>query len=223
MKTTKLILIMALMLASSCIQAQEKTKPPKPPRHPEKVRVIANADSEDVYVDIPEIDIPEINIPDIHIPDIKVSLEQERKILEDLKPRLKKEMEKIKKLNKLKYHQLLMDNQFRNFEFPLFGKRSKEDRERLKKITELEIETESMALEYKKADKSEREKIKQNLQTKLSELFELREDNRKEEVKDLEGRLSELNKTLDERRKNKDKIIQNRLLDLTGEDETTEW
>lgn len=221
MKTIKLILIMALMLASSCLQAQDKTKPPKPPKHPAKIHVIQNADSEDVYVHIPDIDIPEINIPDI--PDIRVSLEQERKILEELKPRLKKEMEKIKKLNKLKYHQLLMDNQFRNFEFPMFGKRSKEASERMKKITELEIETESLGLEYKKADKAEREKIKQNLQNKLSELFELREENRKEEVKDLEGRLSELNKTLDERRKNKDKIIENRLLDLTGEDETTEW
>ncbi|HEX2867275.1 MAG TPA: hypothetical protein VHO03_09550 [Ignavibacteriales bacterium] len=218
MKTIKLILITSLMLASSCLWAQEKTKSPKPPSHPEKIRVIENADSNDTIIEIPDIYIPEI-----HIPEIKVSLEQERRILEDLKPRLKKEMEKIKKLSKLKYHQLLMDNQFRNFEFPIFGKRSKEAQERMKKITELEIETESMGLEYSKADKSEREKIKQNLQSKLSELFELREESRKEEVKDLEGRLSELNKTLDERRKNKDKIIQNRLNDLTGEDEATEW
>lgn len=219
MKTTKLILIITLLLASSCLQAQEKKKSPKPPKPPEKVHVIENADSEDSTI----VDIPDIDIPEIHIPEIKVSLEQERKMLEDLKPRLKKEMEKIKKLSKHRYHQLLMDNQFRNFEFPFFGKRSKEDQERMKKITELEIETESMGLEYNKADKAEREKIKQNLQNKLGELFELREDNRKEEVKDLEGRLSELNKTLDERRKNKDKIIDNRLRDLTGEDETTEW
>ncbi|MGE5350936.1 MAG: hypothetical protein ACM3P0_02570 [Acidobacteriota bacterium] len=219
MKTINLLLIAALIFTGSCLLAQEKTKPPKPPKHPQKVHVIQDDnDTSGVVIDIPDIDIPEI-----HIPEIKVSLEQEKKILDELQPKLKKEMEKIKKLNKMKYNQLLMENQFRNFEFPLFGRRGKDASERLKKMTELEIETESLGLEYRKADKAEREKIKSDLQAKLGDLFELRESNRKEEVKDLEERLSDLKQTLDERRKNKDKIISNRLNDLTGEDESTEW
>ncbi|MCU7492300.1 MAG: hypothetical protein ACM3UR_14970 [Bacteroidota bacterium] len=218
MKSINVLLIAALMFMGSCLLAQENTKSPKHPKQPKKIHVVQDADSSDTIVEIPDIDIPEI-----HIPEIKVSIEKEKKILDELGPRLKKEMEKIKKLNKMKYNKLLMDNQFRSFEFPLFGKRSKEDSERLKKITELEIETEGLGLEYQKAEKAERGKIKSDLQAKLSDLFELREDNRKEEVKDLEDRLSELKQTLDERRKNKDKIISNRLDDLTGEDDNTEW
>lgn len=218
MKTINVLLIAALMFMGSCLLAQEKTKPPKPPKQPDKIQVVQDEDSNDVVINIPDIDIPEI-----HIPEMRISIDKERKILNELRPKLKKEMEKIKKLNKMKYNKLLMDKQFRSFEFPLFGKRDKEDEERLNKITELEIETESLGLQYQKADKAEREKIRSELQGKLNDLFELRENNRKEEVKDLEDRLSELKQTLDERRRNKDKIINNRLNDLTGEDETTEW
>lgn len=210
MKAIKLILMLSVILMVSCLNAQEKAKHPKAPKPPEAAEP---ADSSDFYFEIPEI----------HIPEIRVSLEQEKKILDELMPRLKKQMEKIKKMDKLRYNKLLMENQFRNFEFPLFGKRDKEASERLKKMTELEIETESLGLEYRKADKAEREKIKSDLQSKLNDLFELRESNRQEEVKDLEDRLTELKRTLSERRKNKDKIISNRLSDLTGEDEATEW
>ncbi|MGE5432615.1 MAG: hypothetical protein ACM3QX_16145 [Syntrophomonadaceae bacterium] len=218
MKAINVLLMAALIFMGSCLLAQEKTKPPKPPKQPKRVHVVQDADSNDVVINIPDIDIPEI-----HIPEMRISIDQERKILDELRPKLKKEMEKIKKLNKMKYNQLLMDNQFRNFEFPFFGKRDKEADERRQKITELEIETESLGLQYQKGDKAEREKIKSELQGKLNDLFELRENNRKEEVKDLEDRLSELKQTLDERRKNKDKIISNRLNDLTAEDESTEW
>ena len=220
MKAIKFILIIAILFTASCLWAQETPKPPKPPK---KVHVIKNADSIDADTSDIYIDMPEINIPDIHIPEIKVSLEQEKKILSEMVPKLREQMQRIKKLDKMKYNNLLMDSQFRLFELPIFGKRDKEASERIKKITGLEIETEALGLEYKKADKAEREKIKQDLLGKLNDLFELRENNRKEEVKDLEGRLTELNRTLDERRKNKDKIINNRLNDLTGEDEDTEW
>ncbi|MCU7495285.1 MAG: hypothetical protein HF314_09790 [Ignavibacteria bacterium] len=221
MKNFKLVLILTVIFTASCLFAQEKKV--KPPKEPKKVHVEKEADSSDVYIDIPEITVPEINIPEIHVPEIKISQEQERKILDEMRPQMKEQMEKIKKLDKMKYTQLLMENQFRNFEVPFFGRKSKEGRERLKKITELDVQTEALGLEYQKADKQEKEKIRQELQGKLSELFELRESNRKEEVKELEDRLSELKNTLEERRKNKDKIIDKRLLDLTGEDETTEW
>lgn len=162
-------------------------------------------------------EIPQFNFK------FELSPSQEKELLKDIMPKLKKELEGIKKLNKMKYFSLLQDLHFRNLDIPFFGKRNKEAIERAKKISELEVATESLGLKYQNADKSDKSTIKADLKNKLNELFELRESNRKEEVGELENRLSELKKTLQERRDNKEEIVKKRMLELLGESKNIEW
>jgi hypothetical protein len=178
------------------IAAEDSTKAEQPPEAPE---------------------IPQFNFK------FELSPSQEKELLKDIMPKLKKELEGIKKLNKMKYFTLLQDLHFRNLDIPFFGKRNKEAIERSRKIGELEVETESLGLKYQNADKPDKSTIKTDLKNKLNELFELRESNRKEEVGQLENRLSELKKTLQERRENKEEIVKKRMLELLGESKNIEW
>ncbi|MGE5681773.1 MAG: hypothetical protein ACM34K_12920 [Bacillota bacterium] len=154
---------------------------------------------------------------------LELSAEQEQKYLKDIMPKIKKELEEIKKLNKIKYFDILKDLHFENLNGPFFGKMDKEAVERMRKVSELEVETESLGLKYQNANKADKEKMKSELKNKLNELFELKETNRKQEVEHLEKRLSELRKSLQERRDNKDEIVRKRMMELTGESKNMEW
>lgn len=214
MKRINFAIILILLVGVTYLNAQSKSKTHKNPGKDTVVDVDTSDGNFDLHIRIPDI-------PDIPEDVMKLSPEKEQEILKNLMPKIRKELEAIKKNNKLRYNQLLWDSHFRNFDFP-FGP-NKEARERSKKITDLDIETESLGMKYQDADKAGRENIKTELKQKLGELFELRENNRQEEVKDLEERLSELKKTLQERRENKDEIIQKRLKDLTGESRNIDW
>lgn len=157
------------------------------------------------------------------IPGFEISEQQEKETLSKLNEKLRKELEAVKRLNKYKYNELLHNLYFRNMEFPIFSERDKKSRERSKKIVELEVETETLGIKYQNDKTGEKQKLKEELRNKLSELFELRESERKEEFEDLEKRLNELRESLTERRKNKEEIVKNRMRELTGEEKNLRW
>ncbi len=135
-------------------------------------------------------------------------------------------LKEIKEADKMKYYELLNRKRFR-FSFPEFIDAErlirKNDEERENKIIGLEIETEALAIQYKSASESQKEKIKSDLKSKLNILFDLKEEDRKNEVQDLEKRLKELKSALETRKRNKDEIVNRRIREITGENKYLKW
>jgi hypothetical protein len=77
---------------------------------------------------------------------------------------------------------------------------------------------------YRKAqDEAARKMLRGNLASVITQLFDLREMNRQEEVKRMEAELKRLKDTLVQRQKNRADIIERRIQQLTGEAGAMEW
>lgn len=88
----------------------------------------------------------------------------------------------------------------------------------------LDAQTRQLAEKYRQAtDESARAAIRTELQTLVSQLFDIREAGREAEVKELEKRLAELKSIVDKRRSNKLLIVESRLKVLLGEKEFMDW
>ena len=155
----------------------------------------------------------------------KMSKEQEQKVLHKYSEQLQRSLKELKRLNEKKYYEILRKRQFDNLmiPFPFMDDENKEQIEREKKINELEVITETLGAKYQSSDKTEKQTIRNELRRKLSELFELKEVNRKKEVEKLKQKLKKLEKALTVRMKNKDEIIKRRLEELIGEEDYLDW
>ncbi|MBI4564787.1 MAG: hypothetical protein HY716_08875 [Planctomycetes bacterium] len=69
----------------------------------------------------------------------------------------------------------------------------------------------------------EREQIRAKLQKVVSQLFDVRERERAQEVESLRRRLDDLTRLLEKRKANRDRIIERRLRHLQGEPDELEW
>ncbi|MFA7227437.1 MAG: hypothetical protein WC061_00260 [Melioribacteraceae bacterium] len=168
----------------------------------------------------------------------EMTKEEEERYLKNLSPELKSKLEEIKKLNKKKYFQLLRETShlsgFFNYSgtssgyavgraLSIYEEATKERNEQLKKQKELEVDVELFALKYKAADSANQQKIKSDLQTALTQLFDIRESQKQEEVKQLEKRLEELKESLKARKQNKSEIVQRRIQELLGDSRYLRW
>jgi hypothetical protein len=96
--------------------------------------------------------------------------------------------------------------------------------EREKKIAEFERQSRELAGSYSKAqDEAARKTFRANLAEVVTQLFDLREQNRQEEVRRMETELKRLKDTLEQRQKNRANIIERRIQQLTGEAGAMEW
>ena len=152
-----------------------------------------------------------------------MSEHEEKQLLKNIKEDLQKELKFIKNFKKDKYFDFLRESQFKNLEIPFMVKREKEQYEREKKIFELEIKTEALASKYEAANRTEKEKIKNELRQKIGDLFIEKEEERKSHVAELEKELSELKKSLEVRMKSKNEIISRRVQELINEDRYLDW
>jgi len=102
-----------------------------------------------------------------------------------------------------------------------------EDPDRYENVLEekkLEKTTKDLAKKYRKSeDRSEKEKIKAELNELLYKLFEYRQMNRQYEINRLEERLQLLKEDMEERVNNKEEIIENRLDKLIGDNDSLKW
>jgi len=71
--------------------------------------------------------------------------------------------------------------------------------------------------------KNARERTAEQIRKRLSELFDLREESKKEEIRKLQKQIDELEKKLRERQKNKKQIVDSRLKELIGEPSNLRW
>ena len=198
MKSVKLFIpVLMLLLSSAFLNAQEKVEFVEPIEPAELIEVFEM--------------------------DFKLSEKQEQKLLQRLSSKLRSELQYIKEVDEERYWELLRETQYRGIEFPFMEKRDKEIYERNKQILDNEIITESLALKFEKGSASEKEKIKTELMKTLNALFDLKEEEKRMQVKLLEEELIELKKKLSARAKNKSKIIERRFYELTNTGEYLEW
>ncbi|MCD5397508.1 hypothetical protein LR003_01065 [candidate division NPL-UPA2 bacterium] len=159
-----------------------------------------------------------------------VTQEEEEKILRYLEENRPEEFERLTRLRERspsEYRRIL----------GRFGKRirrrrfledlKKEDPERYEKVVhikELERESRQLARKYREInDPEEREIIRANLNNLLSEIFDLRQEERETETKRLERELKRLREKIIRRWENKEAIVNRRLKEMTGEVDYLQW
>jgi hypothetical protein len=155
----------------------------------------------------------------------EMSKEEEERLLKNLSAEMKGKLEEVKKLNKNKYYQLLRQSSVGSFAFSgsFYDSELKERFQTQKKQIELEVDTEVLALKCKNADSAGQANLKKELYSRLSELFEIREAQKQEEVKNLEKRLQELKESLQYRKQNKNEIVQRRIQEMLGDSKYLKW
>jgi hypothetical protein len=95
---------------------------------------------------------------------------------------------------------------------------------RIQRMFGLESEVAELSGRYRESiSDQEKVTIRAELVEKLSALFDLREDEKREEMKRLERRLAELGRIIEERSQNKDAIVERRAQGLTGGRGALEW
>lgn len=200
-KEVKLLLtLIAVIFFFTEINAQTKIEEPKPPKY------------EKFVVDF-----------DFDFDELKMSVEEEQKVLKEMKANMREQLKIIKKHNSNNYFNFLRESKFKDMRFPFSSKESKEEIERSKRIFELEVASEAHVAKYQSANSNKKQSLKSELEKTLKKLFDLKEIERKNEVKELEMELKELRKSLSIRLNNKSEIIKRRLQELLEEDEYLDW
>ena len=152
----------------------------------------------------------------------KLTEEQEKEYLKNVDAETKEYLKIIKENDESRYYQLLKEYNYNNMRFPVFSNIDNRDKSG-EEILNYEIMVEALAAKYKKATGNDKSNIKQELEKRLTNLFDLKEKSREKEVKELEARLDELKKKMKLRQNNKSTIIKRRVEELLGEDEYLEW
>lgn len=177
-----------------------------------------NAYGQDELPELPEV--PEI----LSSYGQDISKEDEAKILGRLPADVKADLLKVKELDEEQYKELLFSASHLGYEYYAYSSQfEKEMVENNKRINELDLQTETLGIQYIHANAQERTKIKKELQSKLEILFDLKEKERRNQVEILERELAELKSSLEIRKRNKADIILRRLSELIGKDEYLEW
>ncbi len=80
----------------------------------------------------------------------------------------------------------------------------------------LEYDVRELSMSYEKASDSEKAKIKEQIKSKLNELFDIRTKGQELRIKKLENEIAELKKGIETRKTNKSKIVEQRMEQLIG-------
>jgi hypothetical protein len=156
-----------------------------------------------------------------------ITAEQEKEILEKIKKENPDEVEELMLLKKerpIEFRKILIQRQY---ELERLEELKERDPGRYEqKIKEHSLERQSRQLTEKfreNNDEKEKARIKNDLSVVLSELFDLREKDREEEIKHLNQKLEHLKSVLAERKKKKKEIVDRRLQELIGERDVLIW
>ena len=157
----------------------------------------------------------------------KITQAEEEEILRKINEenlRQVEDLERLKKEKPMAYYEILYKTQR---ELEHLARLEEEDPERYelkKKQRSLDIKSHKLANQYKATSKeNEKKEIKKELMNVLNELFDMREADRKEEIKRLNNRLEELKSILAKREQMKKDIIERRFKELTGQIEELVW
>jgi len=156
-----------------------------------------------------------------------ISPEQEKELLETIKkenPEEVKELMLLKKENPIEFRKILIQRQYEIQRLSELKERDPERYEYKKKQQALERQSRQLVKKYRIGkDEKAKAKIKKELSSVLSQLFDLREKDREEEIKHLTEKLDHLKSVLAERKKKKQEIVERRVQEMLGEIDVLLW
>ena len=156
-----------------------------------------------------------------------ITPEQEKEILEMIKKENPAEVEELMLLKKerpIEFKKILIQRQHELEWLEQLKETYPERYEQKKKGHSLERQSHQLAEKFRASnDEKEKAKIKNDLSDVLSELFDIREKDREEEMKQLNEKLEHLKSVLAERKKKKKEIVDRRLQELIGEKDVLIW
>jgi peptidoglycan hydrolase CwlO-like protein len=147
----------------------------------------------------------------------------EDKVLDIIKkndPSLYNKVSDLKKNDSVKY------DHFIRMAFNMFSMTKDLDADIDKDITRaisLEWDTMELSQKYQKATDTEKTNIKNKIESKLNEIFDIRTKIMELRVKKVENHLKELKSNLEERKKNKDAIVNERLQQILERKKHLNW
>jgi hypothetical protein len=150
----------------------------------------------------------------------------EDKILKTLPQDIREDLLRVKNIDEEKYFDILSSapHLYFNFDHDYFlDPFEKKRMEQSQLVGHWEMHTRAIGFLYQHSNQNERPELKTKLQTKLEKLFNLKEEERRLEVKMLEHQLQELKTYFEERKNNKTQIINRRLNELIGKGEYLDW
>jgi hypothetical protein len=178
------------------------------------------------------ITIPEINIPEIKIPVVNYDDDTDtayvNKLLDILDKKFVQDLDEIASKNEKVYDKTIikLNKTLSPKNKIIFSYKKKANDLKIKReipIIKEEVRTIILSAKYQLADKEAKKEILAELEDALNNLFDLREELRRDEIQELEDRIRELKSILDIRHMNKDKIIQKRLWELTEDSKYINW
>ena len=149
----------------------------------------------------------------------------EQETLSKLSADLRADLLKVKEVDLEEYGELLHEAAHTQYEghFRYAEESEKEMYETEMLVEQLEMQTESLIIQFEYAKDSEKNGLISKLKTKLDELFEMKEKERALNVQMLEKELTQLKESLSVRQQHKKEIINRRLNELIGRDDYFEW
>jgi hypothetical protein len=136
-------------------------------------------------------------------------------IIKKYDPKLLEKLEELKSIAPAKY-KIVLRTASKMFMFAKMEKDVSLEKDIVRAFS-LEYEVRELAGKYEKATDKEKESIKKELQTKVSELFDLKLKGQEIRIKKMDKELAKLRKQLDGRKASKSKIVKERVDELTGE------
>ena len=92
-----------------------------------------------------------------------------------------------------------------------------------REVMEMERAAHELARQARRAEGAERARLERELQDKLNQIFDKKQELRRERVTELEQQLREEQARLDERSRTRDEIVERRQRELLGEPDRLDW
>lgn len=156
----------------------------------------------------------------------EMTKKNEDKILKTIPTEIKQDLLMVKKIDEDKYYDILSEAPHFFFDLEnafMIDPFEKKRMEQSQVVGHWEMHTKALGFLYQHSSENEKPGIKTKLQTKLEQLFDLKEEERKLEVKMLEHQLQELKTYFEVRKNNKTQIINRRMQELLGMGEYLDW
>ena len=154
--------------------------------------------------------------------------EEERKqamdFLQEFSPDRIEHLKRLEKKNPAEYNDFLAKAFRQMKDLSELKKTNPDIYEDIIKRNRLESQSMDLSKAFRETDDAKKkEELKAQLQSLLTDLFDLREKEKEREIKKLETQLNELKAMYQKRKENKAAIIEDRLKELTGDKETMKW
>lgn len=167
--------------------------------------------------DEPGLREPYRPLTEAEIAEIKEFLQKEN-------PEQLEQLDKLKDERPVMYEKVLFHAFQRLEHLKRLEKKDPEAYKQKMEMFRLDTQVRALVKEYRDSDNESRKaKIKKELVPLLGKLFDLRQEDRKLELKHLKERVSELEGKLSSRAGNKEKIVENHLNKLLGKADDLDW